>query len=70
MYNYFSNDPISDFHRYEAERQREIEKLPVCCDCGDHIQDDLYDIDGDLYCEDCMRINFKKPLEDYIKEDY
>jgi formylmethanofuran dehydrogenase subunit E len=53
---------------HEAEQNSQLEKLPVCCECKEHIQtDDLYDIDGQLYCEHCMR-GFKKPTEDYMKE--
>jgi formylmethanofuran dehydrogenase subunit E len=60
----YSNDLLSDFARYDAEQEREAKRLPVCCECGEHIQDEyLYDIDGDLYCGDCMEEKFRKEVE-------
>lgn len=54
--------------RYEAEQQRELDKLPKCDCCGETITDDfLFDIDGTLYCEDCLNDSFRKPADDYIE---
>ena len=65
----FSDDPVADFYRWEAEQQRELEKLPNCCHCGEPIQDEhLFDVNGDLFCEECMMENFKKPIESYVKD--
>lgn len=48
-------DPLDCFDRYEADQSEELEKLPVCSECGEPIQDDFcYQIDGDLICEKCM----------------
>jgi formylmethanofuran dehydrogenase subunit E len=64
---YYSNDPIADYSRYDAERQKEEESLPKCDICGEPIQDDyLYDLDGNLVCEECLIDNFKKPVDNYI----
>ena len=50
-----SDDPVRDFERWDAAREAELAKLPKCCECGEPIQTDCYfEIDGDLYCEDCM----------------
>ena len=44
-------------------------KYPKCCECGEHIVDDvLYDINGDIYCEECMDETFKSHSDKYMKE--
>lgn len=65
---YKSGDPVADFTRYDAEQQKELEKLPVCSHCDEPIQDDyLCDIDGTIYCLECFDENFIKATEDYTK---
>lgn len=66
------SDHIPDYNelhdRYEAERQRELDKLPKCEYCGEPITDDfLYDLDGDILCEECLKRHFRKHVEDYIE---
>ncbi len=40
----------------DARKERWLESLPICSECGEPIQDDmLYDFDGTLICQDCMR---------------
>lgn len=62
-------DPVIEaLDRREAEEQRWLDSLPKCCDCGEPIQDDyLYDICGDIYCEECIR-NFREYTEGYIND--
>ena len=51
---------------YQDEQDRWLEKLPVCSVCGEPIQDDfLFDVDDELYCEECMIDTFRKSREDY-----
>lgn len=57
------------FDRHEAEQERQLAKLPRCCECGKRIQDDYYyDFFGDIYCESCMEKNFRHSTDDYIDE--
>ena len=63
---YYTDDPIADYERYDADRERALGKLPRCCDCGEYIQDEeYYDIDDNLFCEKCLNNNFKKLTENY-----
>lgn len=63
-----TNDPVADFHRYDAEQQREVERCPKCDYCDEHITDEFYyDLDGDIVCEDCLDRHFKKAVEDYVE---
>ena len=53
-------DNYDAFIRHDAEQQEYLESLPICDKCGEPIQDDyLYDIGGDIYCEDCMKEEFR-----------
>lgn len=52
---YWTDDPIADFERHDAEQARQLEQLPVCADCDEHIQDETaYYINGEWICKDCM----------------
>jgi formylmethanofuran dehydrogenase subunit E len=65
----YSDNPIADFLSYDAEQESKREKMPVCSVCGEHIQDDfLYDIDGEIFCEECLNENFRKCTDDYIND--
>ena len=69
---YRSDDPLKDFDMYEAEQSKaedEFEKrLPICSECGERIHDDyLFDINGELYCQDCME-KFEYAIDNYIAD--
>ncbi len=59
----------ADLHAaYEAEQERQLDKLPKCDYCGEPITDDYcYNINGDIICEECLNDNFRKPTDDYIE---
>lgn len=60
----WTDDPERDFARYDAEQEAELKRLPTCCECKEHIQDEhLYDIEGNLYCKECMEEQFEKWTE-------
>ena len=52
---FYSDDPLRDFDRWDAEQQKKLKELPICEDCGEHIQDEsAFYINGDWICEDCI----------------
>ena len=57
-----------DLHaRYDAERERELERLPVCAECCEAITDDHYfDIAGETVCEECLFANHRMETDDYV----
>lgn len=64
-------DNYDAFVWHSAEQEREEKewrsRLPVCCECGEPIEDDdCYDFGGDLYCPDCV-YGHKKPTANYMK---
>lgn len=64
----WTDDPLLDFARYDAEQNRRLERFPVCAHCGDPIQDErLFDVDGELYHAACADKEFRKWTEDYIE---
>lgn len=65
----YSDDPIADAYAYDYEQGVAEEKYPTCDICGEHILDDyLYDIDGDLVCEECLKEHYRKSTDDYIED--
>jgi formylmethanofuran dehydrogenase subunit E len=52
---YYTDNPIADFNSWDAEHNRQLEALPVCADCDEHIQDErAYYINGEWICMACM----------------
>lgn len=59
-------DNYSQWERHEAKKEAWLAKRPVCSYCGEPIQDDdLWDINGELYHTECAEMEFKKCTEDY-----
>ncbi len=64
---FYTDDPHADFDRHDREQTESLKKLPVCEKCGQPIQsEELYDIEGFLYCEKCGDSLFKRYTENYI----
>ena len=48
-------EPWQLYDRYDREYAEEIKHLPVCCECGEHIQQEkAVHIAGDWYCDQCL----------------
>ena len=62
-------DIYDQWESHEREQERQLERLPYC-DYGRHrIQDDdYYDIDGEILCEECMKRKYRRKTEDYYEE--
>ena len=62
---FYSDDPVADAERYSAEQDSEIRRLPVCCECKGHIQQEkAVRIDGKWYCDYCL-----DEMREYTTED-
>ena len=65
-----TDDPARDFDRWDMERERRRARRPICERCGEHIQEEnLWDIDGTLYCPECAKIEFERDTDNYTEED-
>ena len=63
-----TDDPVADFHRYDAEQEKRLEKLPRCCECDNPIQtEECYEINDELICPECLNDNHRKLVEDYVE---
>lgn len=61
---YYTDDPLADFARYDAEQQEALGKLPKCSECDEPIQDEYaYYINGEWVCECCMREHYRKEVQ-------
>lgn len=53
---YYTDDPISDFNKWDDDRERRLEQLPCCECCGEHIQqEDAVKLGDEWFCDDCLR---------------
>lgn len=51
----WTDDPVRDAESYAEEQEDRIYDLPVCSECGKHIDDDhYYEVAGEIYCADCI----------------
>lgn len=52
---FFTDDPVKDFLRHDRERERRLLRLPKCCECGEHIQQERAVCINDFwYCDECL----------------
>lgn len=64
---FYTDDPALDFEMYDADQNRKLERLPVCADCDNPIQDErAYYYNGEWICEDCMS-TYLVNVGDYIE---
>ena len=60
-------DNYDAWEAHEAKQQEELDKRPRCSECDAPIQSDFcYEINDELICEDCMKDNHKKSVDDFI----
>lgn len=65
---FYTDDPVKDHDRYQEEQDKQLQKLPKCSICDEHIQGDyFYEINDEVICEGCIKDNFRKPVEDYVE---
>lgn len=69
MSRQYFGDPDTAFSKWMTDDAEYESRCPVCCECGNHITDEFYfEIDGNFYCEDCLRSNHRKDVEGYVRE--
>ena len=62
----YTDDPVEDFARHDAEQYRRLRERPVCADCDEPVQGHYYDINDEVICPDCMEGNYRRESEDFI----
>lgn len=64
---FYSDDPVRDYDRYDAEMARREARLPVCDKCDKPIHDDeYYEVEGWTLCEECMKDMYGRRTEDFV----
>ena len=64
---YYTDNPLSDFARHDAEQQAQLDKLPKCSECGYPIQEEYcWEMNGEYICERCLKDNHRVSTEDVI----
>lgn len=64
---FYTDNPVADFERYSAQQEAELQTLPVCCECGEHIQaETCFQINDEIICEECME-HYRKYTEDVVR---
>lgn len=60
---YRTDDPLADFSLHERQQERLAAKLPKCDICGRTVDDQYYNIYGEIVCEDCLDEHFRVTVE-------
>ena len=61
-------DNLDAFYEHESDQQRMLDRCPICCECDEPIQDEeCFEIDGELICCDCLKANYLRYTEDFMK---
>ena len=59
----WTDDPLADFRRHDAQQEAKLERLPRCSECGEPIQDDYaYCINDEWICERCLDANYRREV--------
>lgn len=62
-----TDNPLADFASWDAEQTAQLERLPVCADCGEPVQDDhYYLINDEVICPNCLESGYRKEIDEYI----
>ena len=64
----FTDDPLKDFERHEAEQEKQLMKLPICSCCGEPIQQEKAIYYNDQWCcENCEYDFWYDIREDFLE---
>lgn len=62
--SYRTDDPVRDAENYYGDLEKDAMELPLCCYCGEPIQQkQAVNINDDWYCDECLRMYFRKRVE-------
>lgn len=61
-------DNYDAFSAWDADQHRQLAQFPTCEWCDKTIQDDyFYIINDESICEECLRQNFRRSVEEYME---
>lgn len=66
--SYYSGDPLRDFDNWDAQQNKQLERLPKCAHCGHEIQDErLLNVHGELFHIACADEAFGDWASEYTE---
>jgi formylmethanofuran dehydrogenase subunit E len=64
---FYTDDPLADFARHDAEQEAKLNRLPKCSECENPIQEETcFKVNGEYICNRCMVSNHQVFTEDVI----
>lgn len=64
----YTDDPLADFERHDAEQQAQLDKLPVCKICQEPIQQEKAIYYNDQWCcKECEGEFWQNIREDFLE---
>ena len=63
---FYTDDPVADFDRWDAEQHRRLKRRPRCAHCDEYIQSHYDRIDADTLCPDCLESDYRVDADDYL----
>lgn len=59
----WSNDPVADAMRHQAQLEELASRYHYCVECGRILDDYAYDINGNLLCLPCVNKIFRVDVD-------
>lgn len=67
---WYTDDPVADFDRWDADQYRRQKRHPRCAHCDEYVQNTRYYLINDsVICPDCLEIDFGHDVDEYIDCD-
>ncbi len=64
---FYIPDYVCEWEEHDRQKEEALNKLPKCCECNEHIQDDYcFEINDEIICERCLVKNYRKSTEDVV----
>lgn len=64
----WTDNPVFDAEEYYSGQERDLQDMPVCGVCGEHIQGKYcYSINDEIICEHCMVEYFRHETTDFME---
>lgn len=63
---WYTDDPLLDYERYEAEQYRKLKHHPRCSHCDEYIQSHYYHVNDGIICPDCLECDYRVDADEYL----
>ena len=61
----YTDNPLTDFATHDFQQQKDLEQLPICSCCDEHITDDYcYIVNDEPVCEACLNSYYRRAVDD------